>query len=90
MSQFTKIVLLATLLSALAFGQRDLGTVLGTITDAQGGAVPGAKVNITEDATGLKYTVDASSSGEYIRSALKAGIYSIEAEAPGFKKTVQR
>jgi len=88
-SQFTKIVLLALLLSAFAFGQRDLGTVLGTITDAQGSVVPGAKVTIMEDATGLKYTVETNSDGEYIRTALKAGIYSIEAEATGFKKSVQ-
>jgi len=42
-----------------------------------------------EDATGLKYTVETNSDGEYIRTALKAGIYSIEAEATGFKKSVQ-
>ncbi|MEO8129944.1 MAG: carboxypeptidase regulatory-like domain-containing protein, partial [Bryobacteraceae bacterium] len=89
MSQFTRIVLLALSLGSWAFGQRDLGTVLGTITDAQGSVVPGAKVTITEDATGLQYALEANSNGEYIRTALKAGVYSIEAEATGFKKTVQ-
>ena len=89
MSQSIKIVFCALLLSVFAYGQRDLGTILGTVTDATGGAVPAAKVTITEDATGLKYTVEATSNGEYIRPLLKAGIYTIEAEAPGFKKTVQ-
>jgi hypothetical protein len=85
-----KTLLFTLLLSVCIYGQRDLGTVLGTVTDAQGGAVPGAKINILEDATGLKYTVETNSNGEYIRPLLKPGTYSIEAEAPGFKKTVQR
>jgi hypothetical protein len=70
--------------------QRDLGTITGTITDAQGGAVPGAKVTLTEDATGLKYTVETGSGGEFGRPALKPGIYTVEVEAKGFKKSVQK
>src|SRR6202011_2970542 len=54
-----------------AFGQRDLGTITGTITDPQGSAVPHAKVTITEDATGLNYTVETIDAGDYVRPALK-------------------
>ena len=43
------------LFSNIAVAQRDLGTITGTITDAQGAAVPNAKVTILEDATGLTY-----------------------------------
>lgn len=85
-----RLVAIAFLLAAAVFAQRDLGTILGTITDAQGGVIAGAKVNITEEATGIKYTVETNQSGEYIRPLLKPGTYSIEAEATGFKKTVQR
>jgi hypothetical protein len=74
-----KTLLFTLLLSVCVYGQRDLGTVLGTVTDAQGGAVPGAKINILEDATGLKYTVETNANGEYIRPLLKPGTYSIEA-----------
>jgi hypothetical protein len=35
-----------------AFAQRDLGTIVGTILDAQGSAIPDVKITITEDATG--------------------------------------
>ncbi len=87
---FTRILLLSLLGVASLLAQRDLGTITGTITDAQGGAVPGAKVTLTEDATGLKYTVEANSSGEYTRPALKPGVYTVEAEAKGFKKSIQK
>src|SRR6266852_3489454 len=81
---------LALFATAVLFAQRDLGTILGTITDAQNAVIAGARVTITEDATGLKYVVESSPAGEYIRPLLKPGTYSVEAEAPGFRKTIQR
>ena len=87
---FTRILLLTLVCVASLLAQRDLGTITGTITDAQGGAVPGAKVTLTEDSTGLKYTVETSANGEYTRPALKPGVYTVEAEAKGFKKSIQK
>ncbi len=86
----SKFALAALLLASSAFAQRDLGTILGTITDAQGAVITGAKVTISEDATGQRYQVETNDAGEYIRPLLKPGTYSVEAEAPGFKKTFQR
>jgi len=73
-----------------SFGQRDLGTITGTITDPQGAAIPAAKITITEDATGLSYQVEAGTSGDYTRPALKPGLYTITAEAPGFRRAAQK
>ena len=84
------LTVLMVLCSSIAFAQRDLGTITGTITDPQGAAVPGARVTITEDATSLSYVVETSGSGEFIRPALKAGTYTITAEAPGFRRVAQR
>jgi hypothetical protein len=84
------LTVLIVLCSSIAFAQRDLGTITGTITDPQGAAVPGAKVTITEDATSLSYIVESSGSGEFIRPALKPGTYTITAEAPGFRRVAQR
>ena len=78
-----------TLASSL-FAQRDLATLVGTVTDAQGAAVPGAKVVITEDATGLVYESTSGGGGEYTRVALKPGTYRIEVSATGFKKGIRR
>ena len=73
--------LLSLFLGATVFAQRDLGTIAGTVTDPTGLAVPNAKVTITEVATNLSYAVTSGSAGEYVRPALKPGIYSISAEA---------
>lgn len=78
------------LLSVAAFAQRDLGTITGTITDAQGAAIPNAKITIVEDATNLSYVVISNQTGEYIRPALKPGTYIVNAEAPGFRRTAQQ
>jgi hypothetical protein len=78
------------LLSVCAFAQRDLGTITGTVTDAQGAAVPNAKVTITEDATGLSYSLTTGTDGVYVRPALKPGIYTVAVEAEGFRRAAQQ
>ena len=84
------LTVLALTLTTIAFAQRDMGTITGTITDAQGGVVPNAKITLTEVATGLKYDVQSGSDGTYIRPALKPGTYSITAEAKGFRRVEQQ
>ncbi len=86
----SRAILLSAVICACAYAQRDLATVLGIVTDPQGGVIPSAKVTITEDATGVSYDVTTSATGEYIRPLLKPGTYTITVEAPGFKKAVQR
>ena len=78
------------LLTIGAFAQRDLGTITGTVTDAQGAAVPNAKVTIVEDATNLSYALTTNETGEYTRPALKPGTYTVNAEAPGFRRVAQQ
>src|SRR5260370_81629 len=83
-------VLLSLLFAVCALAQRDLGTITGTITDAQGAAVPNARVTIIEDATGLSYTTTTGVSGEYVRPLLKPGTYTITVQAQGFRKAEQK
>jgi hypothetical protein len=78
------------LICTAAFAQRDLGTVTGSITDAQGAAVPNAKLTLTEDATGVSYNIVTNESGSFTRPALKAGTYTITVEASGFQKAQQK
>ena len=77
-------------LAVPAHAQRDLGAVLGVVTDPSGGAIPGASITLTEDATGLAYEVQTDAAGDYIRPALKPGVYSVRAGSPDFKTTVHR
>jgi hypothetical protein len=73
-----------------AWAQRDLSTVTGTVNDASGAVVAGAQVTITEVATGLSYMTATDTAGVFVRPALKPGTYTVEVEAQGFKKAVQR
>ncbi len=70
--------------------QRDLGTLTGTVTDSTGAVVAGAKIFITEQATGVKDAAETDGTGTYVRPLLKPGTYTIEVEATGFRKAVQR
>jgi hypothetical protein len=85
----TWLACLAVIIAAPTFAQRDMGTLLGVVTDPSGAAVPGATITITEDATGVTNTVESDATGNYIRPLLKPGTYTISAESEGFKKTVQ-
>ncbi len=84
-----RVVLLGLLLATAVFAQRDLGTITGIISDPTGAAIPNAKVTITEVATNLSYSVLTNTSGEYVRPALKAGTYTVTAEAQGFRRVEQ-
>jgi hypothetical protein len=85
-----KLLITLLLLAACVFAQRDLGTIVGTVTDPQGAVIANAKVTITEDATGLTYELMTGSSGDYARPALKPGTYTVTAEAPGFRRVAQQ
>ena len=89
-SALLRVSTLATLFAVCAFAQRDLATLVGTITDPTGAGIPNAKVNISEEATGLKYDLVTTGGGEYARPALKPGIYTVAVEAAGFKKSTRR
>ena len=85
-----KVLLAGLFLGVCAFAQRDLGTIVGTVTDAQGAVIADVKITITEDATGLKYETKTSATGEYVRPALKPGTYTVTAEAKGFRRVAQQ
>ncbi|HMX30411.1 MAG TPA: carboxypeptidase-like regulatory domain-containing protein, partial [Blastocatellia bacterium] len=78
--------LLALMTTALA--QTYTATVTGTVSDAQGAAVAGAKVMAVNQGTKLEYNAQTSDSGVYTIPFLPVGNYVITVEASGFKKVV--
>jgi hypothetical protein len=77
---------LAMMTTALA--QTYTATVTGTVSDAQGAAVAGAKVTAVNQGTKLEYNAQTSDSGVYTIPFLPIGDYVISVEASGFKKVV--
>jgi len=70
--------------TTMAAAQTFRGAIQGNITDNQGAAVSGAKVTITNPATGLVREVMTDSSGNYLVSELPLGEYSVSASKEGF------
>src|SRR5258707_4754881 len=58
----------------------------GTVMDPQGNAVPGAKVTVTNLATGISKDTVASDEGFYRVGELAPGAYTVVVEAANFKK----
>ena len=65
------------------------GTLLGSIADTSGSAVPGATVTATDQGTSISSTTVTNQDGFYTFPNLKDGIYRVEAELAGFKKVVR-
>jgi hypothetical protein len=72
-----------------AFGQAVYGSIVGTVTDEQGAAVPGAKVIITSVSKGVKYETVTNDSGNYEQTHLVVGAYQVRVEKEGFETYVQ-
>ncbi|HEX9502425.1 MAG TPA: carboxypeptidase regulatory-like domain-containing protein, partial [Thermoanaerobaculia bacterium] len=84
--RFTLVVsLLAILVPFAAFGQSSTGAISGTVTDANGGAMPGVTVTATNAATHATRVVTSNSVGHYEVPLLPPGIYRVVAELAGFQ-----
>ena len=60
------------------------GTLTGTIVDGQGGALPGATITVTEQATSASRTITTDKDSVFRVSALPPGRYSLEIAMQGF------
>src|SRR5580765_2951402 len=83
------LLLLSCILAAsLAQAQRLDGGLRVTVNDKSGASIFDAKVTVTNEATNVSVTADASSAGTYVFPNLLVGSYKITVEKPGFKKSV--
>jgi hypothetical protein len=89
MSKFAHVcivVLLALCGCTALFAQSDAGTITGYVKDPSGAVVPGSKVVIKSETTGEDHTVTTDSQGHYTVTNLSPGLYTMSAEANGFKR----
>ena len=66
------------------------GRIRGTVTDATGGAVTGAKLGIVNEANGQQRDADSGGNGEYIFLEVPVGTYDVSANQAGFKKYLRK
>ena len=76
------LVFVASLLVAQSYQ----GGVRGTVEDPQGAAIARAKVTLTNDATGESRSELANNDGGFEFTRLIPATYTLDAEAPNFKK----
>ncbi|MCB9383408.1 MAG: TonB-dependent receptor [Bryobacterales bacterium] len=79
------MVLVGLLLALTPAAAQTFGEITGSVTDASGAVIAGAKVTVTNSATGVPRSVESNEAGNYNVPFLNPGIYSITAELEGFK-----
>lgn len=83
------LVLLVLLVPAVTWAQVLYGSLVGNVTDPNGAAVSGAKVEITNVATGDVSTVMTDDRGAYSLNDLQVGVYKVSISRSSFKTTVK-
>jgi Carboxypeptidase regulatory-like domain len=76
--------MLTLLFSVVAFAQVS-ASIKGTVTDASGAAVVGAKVTVKNPALGIERTTTTNGSGDYEIPSLPPGVYKVKIEQSGFQ-----
>src|SRR5512145_2209090 len=75
-------------LSIPARAQEITGTIVGTVTDETGAAVPGASVSVRNVGTGITREFTTNQAGFYTAAFLTVGEYEVSATLAGFQPTV--
>jgi len=88
MRKLTHVVFLFLISAAFALSQTFTGTIAGTVTDANGATVAGAKLTAKNEATGDTRQATTGAEGGYVFSQLPPANYEVSAEHPGFKKAI--
>jgi hypothetical protein len=84
-----RIILVFVLLAAVSLSAQTFrGTILGTVTDAQGAVVAGAAVTVKNAGTGLERTTNTSADGSYALPELPIGTYTVTITLTGFETSV--
>jgi outer membrane receptor protein involved in Fe transport len=68
-----------------AIGQAVYGSILGTVTDASGAAVSGAKITVISQTKNVSTETTSNESGNYAVTHLTPDVYTVRVENAGFK-----
>ena len=77
--------LVSLIFTTASFAQTTSTSILGTVTDASGASISGAKVTATNVKTSVASTTVTTETGDYAFPILDIGEYQVVVEQPGFK-----
>lgn len=83
------LICLYMLATSSLFAQVETARITGTVTDATGAVVPGARVAIVQLQTNRKVMAVTDGEGRYVSVPVPVGRYQLEVEASGFKRAVR-
>ncbi len=85
------VLSLAMMLAATgSAAQSTGGRIRGTVSDASGGTVVGAKVALVNEATNVSREAVTNANGEYLFLEVPVGTYSVQLQQTGFKKFLRK
>ncbi|HEV1286225.1 MAG TPA: carboxypeptidase regulatory-like domain-containing protein [Bryobacteraceae bacterium] len=84
---FALFVIVLTLALGLSFAQTQAinGSIRGRVTDPAGAAVPGAAVNVINNATGFTRDTQSNDDGYFVIPNLPIGTYTVRVQKEGFE-----
>ncbi|GGH05233.1 TonB-dependent receptor [Silvibacterium dinghuense] len=88
----TFVLALLAVLLALPLGlhaQQYSGSIVGTVTDATGAAIPGATITVVNTGTGDKSEQKSGAQGEFTFPQLPIGTYEVHVKQGNFKEYVE-
>jgi carboxypeptidase family protein/TonB-dependent receptor-like protein len=85
------LLLLFLFFARLAFAQKDISAIEGTIADVDGRTIPGVMVTVSSPSLiGGGRTAYTNASGFYRFPAVASGIYEVKAELNGFQTVIRK
>jgi hypothetical protein len=83
-------VLFCLVFPTFLLAQSTGGRILGRVADPSGAVLANVKVTATNEATGVSQETQTSGTGDYGFPQVAVGVYRLEFDLAGFKKSVQR
>src|SRR5262245_26870257 len=65
------------------------GTISGTVADSSGAVLPGAKITMLNEETGITRTAETDAVGRYAAPSLAVGNYKVTVQQEGFQTEVR-
>jgi len=91
-----RVLFVVLMMAALVFvcapraaAQAVNGTIVGTVVDSQGGAIPNASITATNRETGVVRPAVSEAAGEFTVTSVPAGAYDLTVTAQGFRQEVR-